>query len=45
MIDEEVNLEEVVVHIPENFTGADFGALTTETYMLAVKQKIESLEQ
>ena len=32
-------------HIPENFTGADFGALTTETYMIAVKERINQLEK
>lgn len=35
---------EVVKHIPENFTGADFSALTAETYMIAVKEKIAALE-
>ena len=30
--------------MPENFTGADFSALTSETYMIAVKEKIERLE-
>ena len=39
-VDESVDLYEVVKSIPENFTGADFGALTTETYMLAVKERI-----
>ena len=29
--------------IPENFTGADFSALTSEAYMVAVKEKIELL--
>jgi SpoVK/Ycf46/Vps4 family AAA+-type ATPase len=33
-----------VRHIPENFTGADFSALTSEAYMIAVKQKIQSME-
>lgn len=31
--------------IPENFTGADFSALTTETYMIAVKERIQELEE
>ena len=31
--------------MPENFTGADFSALTSETYMIAVKEKIERLEK
>ena len=26
--------------IPENFTGADFSALTSEAYMIAVKEKV-----
>jgi ATP-dependent 26S proteasome regulatory subunit len=39
-IDPNIDLEEVVRHIPENFTGADFSALTSEAYMIAVKQKI-----
>lgn len=34
----------VVNEIPENFTGADFSALTTEAYMIAVKEKIIDLE-
>jgi len=40
-----VDLLEIVKHIPENFTGADFSALTAETYMIAVKEKIASLER
>lgn len=36
---------EVVKQIPENFTGADFSGLTTETYMIAVKEKIHLMEQ
>eukprot|EP00347_Sterkiella_histriomuscorum_P006220 403353605 len=40
-----INLEEVVKNIPENFTGADFSALTTESYMIAVKEKIQIMEQ
>lgn len=35
---------QVVEHIPENFTGADHAALVNEAYMVAVKEKIESLE-
>lgn len=30
--------------LPKNFTGADFSAMTSESYMLAVKEKIENLE-
>jgi ATP-dependent 26S proteasome regulatory subunit len=37
---QDINLEEVVKKIPENFTGADFSALTSETYMIAVKERI-----
>jgi peroxin-6 len=44
-ISAEVNLREVVESIPENFTGADFSALTTETYMIAVKERIIELEE
>ena len=35
----------VVERIPENFTGADFSALTAETYMIAVKEKIQQMEE
>ena len=34
---EDVDLESVASKIPENFTGADFSALTSEAYMIAVK--------
>lgn len=30
--------------IPENFTGADFSALTSECYMIAVKEKIKNVQ-
>ena len=30
--------------LPENFTGADFSALTSEAYMLGVKRKIEIIQ-
>jgi ATP-dependent 26S proteasome regulatory subunit len=30
-----------VKKIPENFTGADFSALTSESYMIAVKEKVQ----
>ena len=43
-MDASIDLSEVVSHLPENFTGADFSALTSETYMIAVKQRIEELE-
>ena len=42
-LDENLDLEEIVKNIPENFTGADFSALTTESYMIAVKEKIEKI--
>jgi SpoVK/Ycf46/Vps4 family AAA+-type ATPase len=31
--------------IPRNFTGADFSALTSESYMIAVKQKISQVQK
>jgi SpoVK/Ycf46/Vps4 family AAA+-type ATPase len=43
-MDPSIDLSEVVSDLPENFTGADFSALTSETYMIAVKQRIEELE-
>lgn len=30
--------------IPQNFTGADFSALTSECYMIAVKEKIKNVQ-
>ena len=36
----EVNLELVAESLPPNFTGADFSALTTEAYMIAVQRRI-----
>ena len=39
----DVELEVLTASIPENFTGADFSALTSEAYMVAVKEKIEFL--
>lgn len=35
-LDEDVNLDEVAQRLPKNFTGADFGALSSEAYMIAV---------
>ena len=35
-----VNLGELVSKIPNNFTGADFSALTSEAYMISVKEKV-----
>ena len=34
------NLATIASKLPENFTGADFSALTSEAYMIAVKQRI-----
>lgn len=39
-LEENIDLSKVVENIPENFTGADFSALTTESYMISVKEKI-----
>ena len=39
-LSENVNLEELAKQIPENFTGADFSALTSEAYMISVKEKV-----
>ena len=35
-LDSEVDLDQVAAALPPNFTGADFSALTTEAYMIAV---------
>mmetsp|Transcript_22970 Transcript_22970/g.35453 ORF Transcript_22970/g.35453 Transcript_22970/m.35453 type:complete len:113 (+) Transcript_22970:2489-2827(+) len=40
---ESVDLDSLAGSIPENFTGADFSALTSESYMIAVKEKIEAI--
>jgi len=40
----DINLESIVSQIPENFTGADFSALTTESYMIAVKERVQEIE-
>jgi peroxin-6 len=39
--DSNVDLDAIAEQIPRNFTGADFSALTSESYMIAVKEKIE----
>ena len=41
---EDVNLDKVAERLPQNFTGADFGALSSEAYMIAVNQRIQTLE-
>lgn len=38
-----VKLETLCEQIPENFTGADFSALTSEAYMIAAKRKINQI--
>lgn len=38
---EGTDLEAIAEKLPPNFTGADFSALTSEAYMIAVKQRIE----
>jgi len=38
-------LSEVASTIPPNFTGADFSALTSEAYMIAVKRRIDEVNQ
>ena len=40
----DVDLFSLAKLIPRNFTGADFSALTSEAYMIAVKQKIEQVQ-
>ena len=35
--EENINLDAIGELIPKNFTGADFSALTSESYMIAVK--------
>jgi SpoVK/Ycf46/Vps4 family AAA+-type ATPase len=37
---ENVDLDKVASMLPPNFTGADFSALTSEAYMIAVKERI-----
>ena len=37
----DIDLLEVARMLPNNFTGADFSALTSEAYMIAVKERIE----
>ena len=40
----DVDLASVAELLPRNFTGADFSALTSEAYMIAVKRKIEEVQ-
>lgn len=44
-LDPSVDLNKVAERLPRNFTGADFGALASETYMHAVHKRIELLEK
>ena len=39
-MEEETDLDSIAEKLPPNFTGADFSALTSEAYMIAVKQRI-----
>jgi len=39
----DIDLLEVAKLVPNNFTGADFSALTSEAYMIAVKERIETV--
>jgi ATP-dependent 26S proteasome regulatory subunit len=38
------DLYEIAAALPPNFTGADFSALTTEAYMIAVKERISVVQ-
>ena len=40
MLREGTDLSKIAAKLPPNFTGADFSALTTEAYMIAVKLRI-----
>lgn len=42
---DDVDFDQIAAMLPPNFTGADFSALTTESYMLAVKEKIEVVKK
>ena len=41
----ETDLNEIAAQLPPNFTGADFSALTSEAYMIAVKERITAVQQ
>ena len=41
----DVDFTKVASLLPPNFTGADFSALTSESYMIAVKERIETVKQ
>jgi len=40
-----VDLAQIAAQLPPNFTGADFGALTSEAYMIATKERIAEVQQ
>jgi SpoVK/Ycf46/Vps4 family AAA+-type ATPase len=42
-LDSSCDLNQIAAQLPRNFTGADFGALTSEAYMIAVKKRIEEV--
>jgi peroxin-6 len=42
-LDEDVCFDDIARKLPPNFTGADFSALTSESYMIAVKERIEQV--
>lgn len=39
----DVDFADIAKMLPANFTGADFSALTSESYMIAVKERIEDV--
>ena len=39
------DLATIASKLPENFTGADFSALTSEAYMIAVKERITAVQK
>ena len=41
----DVVFENIAKLLPPNFTGADFSALTSEAYMIAVKERIEIVKK
>lgn len=43
-LSKDVDLEKVANALPRNFTGADFSALTSDAYMIAVKRRIVEVQ-
>ena len=41
----DTDLNEIAAQLPPNFTGADFSALTSEAYMIAVKERITAVQK